>query len=66
MKMKLAIAALLAAACAASAFAGPAPYIWYTSKVTGERACSNFQIGSGWTAQPTWGKFKDANCSVPY
>jgi hypothetical protein len=65
MKVKLIIAGLLAAACTASAFAGPAAYQWYQSRVTGERVCANAYMGSGWVVQPQLGSFKDAHCSIP-
>lgn len=65
MKVKHIIAGLLAAACTASAFAGPAAYMWYQSRVTGELVCANAYMGSGWVEQPQLGKFKDARCSIP-
>ena len=62
MKSKLIIAGLVAAVCAASAFAAPAPFMWYKSKLDGTLVCSNAYIGSGWEPQPQLGTYKNAAC----
>lgn len=62
MKSKMIIAGLIAAVCAASAFAGPAPFMWYKSKLNGSLACSNAYMGSGGDPHPQLGPLKTPPC----
>lgn len=54
---------VLAAFCAA-AFADPAPWYYWRSKITNDRVCAQFSPGQGWVQDG--GPYKDARCASRY
>jgi hypothetical protein len=54
---------VLAAFCVA-AFAEPAPWFYWRSKITNDRVCAQFSPGNGWVQDG--GPYKDARCASRY
>jgi hypothetical protein len=54
---------VLAAMCA-TAFADPAPWYYWRSKITHDRVCAQFSPGNGWVQDG--GPYKDARCAARY
>jgi hypothetical protein len=48
---------------AGAAFAGPAPYYQWRSKLNGALACSQTPLGPGW--EKSAGPYRDARCEKP-
>lgn len=48
----------------ATAFAEPAPYYWWVSRLDGSRVCHQTPLGDGWLREPK--PFRDARCRLPY
>jgi len=46
-----------------SAFAAPAPYFQWRSKLNGALACANTPLGEGW--EKASGPYRDARCEKP-
>jgi hypothetical protein len=59
MKLKIAPACLLAAACI-TVLAAPAPWHQWRSKVDGKQFCAQTSLGSGW--EKVSGPYKDSHC----
>lgn len=54
---------LLSLALAAPAFAAPAPFYLWQSKLDGHYSCAQVQPGEGWLRHS--GPYRDAACRVP-
>jgi len=60
-RLLLLLAALLL--LAGSAYARPAPWHWWVSKVDGARICMQTPPGEGWIYSR--GPYRDARCTLP-
>lgn len=60
--MQYTLAATLLALCA-SAWAGPAPWYQWRSKVDGTLSCAQSTLGFGWELAS--GPYKDSRCEKP-
>jgi len=58
--MRKIVLSLLAVSIAGAAFAGPAPWYQWRSKLNGALACSQTPLGPGW--ERANGPYRDARC----
>jgi hypothetical protein len=61
MKTPRAVAIILLACLCATAFAAPAPWYTWRSKVDGKQVCAQTALGHGW--EKAAGPYKDSHCT---
>lgn len=55
------VLALLTASLASAAFAAPAPWFQWRSKLDGKLVCSQTPLGAGW--EKATGPYRDSHCT---
>ncbi|WP_084404012.1 hypothetical protein [Marinobacterium litorale] len=62
-RVVVAIVACLLTLWVVQAFAKPAPWYWWESRVDGHKLCRQFDPGEGW--RRAGGPYRDAQCRIP-